>query len=57
MSAVMKHASNITRLFIASSAMVVTTLFSHILFQFQLNLFLLSALVLVIVALFLYNMQ
>ncbi|XP_028399150.1 probable UDP-sugar transporter protein SLC35A4 [Dendronephthya gigantea] len=55
MSAVMKHASNITRLFITSTAMVVTTLLSYILFQFELNVFLLSALGLVIFALFLYN--
>lgn len=55
MSAVMKHASNITRLFITSAAMVVTTLLSYALFSFQLNIYLIGSLGLVIVALFLYN--
>lgn len=55
MSAVMKHASNITRLFLISSAMLVTTTLSMLIFNLQLNLFFCIAFVLVIVALILYH--
>ncbi|XP_069510339.1 probable UDP-sugar transporter protein SLC35A4 [Ambystoma mexicanum] len=45
MSAVMKHSSNITRLFIISSSMLVNGLLSYLLFDLQLtNLFFLSVL-------------
>jgi len=53
LSAVMKYASNITKLFIISSAMVVTTVLSVILFSLQLNLYFLLAFALVVFALFL----
>ncbi|XP_072037884.1 probable UDP-sugar transporter protein SLC35A4 [Amphiura filiformis] len=55
MSAVMKHASNITRLFIISCAMVVTTLLSVELLELELNTYFCSAFALVFFALLLYN--
>ncbi|XP_046839146.1 probable UDP-sugar transporter protein SLC35A4 isoform X2 [Xenia sp. Carnegie-2017] len=54
-SIVMKHASNITKLFITSSSILVTTLFAFLLFKFELNVFLIIAVVLIIFALCLYN--
>ncbi|XP_046373704.2 probable UDP-sugar transporter protein SLC35A4 [Haliotis rufescens] len=55
MSAIMKHGSNITRLFIISCAMLVTTLFSVAIFQLALNMYYVLAFVLVIVALYMYH--
>eukprot|EP00058_Branchiostoma_floridae_P005325 XP_002590813.1 hypothetical protein BRAFLDRAFT_90054 [Branchiostoma floridae] len=54
-SAVMKHASNITRLFIISCAMLVTTVASMVLFSLELNLYFCVSFVLVIVAMVLYH--
>ncbi|XP_078593721.1 putative UDP-sugar transporter protein SLC35A4 [Branchiostoma floridae x Branchiostoma japonicum] len=54
-SAVMKHASNITRLFIISCAMLVTTVASMVLFSLELNLYFCFSFVLVIVAMVLYH--
>ena len=54
MSAVMKHASNITRLFLISCAMLVATTLSVLIFHLQLNVYFCVAFVLVIVAVFLY---
>jgi len=54
MSGVMKHASNITRLFLISCAMLVATTLSVIIFHLQLNLYFCLAFTLVIVAVFLY---
>lgn len=55
MSAVMKHASNITRLFIISCAMLVTTVLSVLIFQLQLNIYFGCAFISVIIALALYH--
>ncbi|XP_031553771.1 probable UDP-sugar transporter protein SLC35A4 isoform X2 [Actinia tenebrosa] len=55
MSAVMKHASNITRLIIIACAMVVTTILSVLVFSLQLNIYFILAFALVIVALKLYH--
>ncbi|XP_046373610.1 probable UDP-sugar transporter protein SLC35A4 [Haliotis rufescens] len=55
MSAIMKHGSNITRLFIISSAMLVTTLLSVAIFQLALNMYYVLAFILVIVALYMYH--
>ncbi|GAB6018761.1 hypothetical protein CHUAL_000430 [Chamberlinius hualienensis] len=57
MSAIMKHSSNITRLFVISSAMIVTTGLSVIMFHMQLNAYLVGACVVIILALFLYHMK
>jgi len=51
MSAIMKHASNITRLFLISSAMVVATVLSVIIFHLQLNSYFCVSFVFVFVAL------
>ncbi|XP_074651884.1 putative UDP-sugar transporter protein SLC35A4 [Tubulanus polymorphus] len=55
MSAIMKHASNITRLFLISTAMVVTTILSMIIFNLQLNTYFCISFVLVIGALAMYH--
>lgn len=55
MSAVMKHANNITRLFIVSSSMIVTTVLSVLVFNTQLNFYFFLSLSIVIIALFLYH--
>ncbi|KAK3710035.1 hypothetical protein QZH41_012428 [Actinostola sp. cb2023] len=55
MSAVMKHASNITRLIIIACAMVVTTFLSVLVFSLQLNVYFVGAFILVIVALKFYH--
>lgn len=55
MSAVMKHASNITRLFLISCAMLVTTFLSVLIFYLHLNVFFCASFVLVFVALYLYH--
>ena len=52
--AVMKHSSNLTRLFIISSAMILTTFFSVIFFGIQLNLYFVTAFALVSAALVLF---
>ncbi|XP_041363658.1 probable UDP-sugar transporter protein SLC35A4 [Gigantopelta aegis] len=57
MSVIMKYRSNITRLFIISCAMLLTTLMSVIIFNLKLNVFFITAFILIIVALFLYNMS
>ena len=54
MSAVMKHSSNITRLFLISSAMLVATTLSVLIFHLQLNIYFCLAFILVILAVFLY---
>ena len=54
MSAIMKHGSNITRLFLISCAMLVTTLLSVAVFSLQPNALFYAAFVLVIIALYLY---
>jgi len=51
---VMKHSSNITRLFLISCAMLVATSLSVIVFHLQLNVYFCLAFVLVIIAVFLY---
>eukprot|EP00106_Octopus_bimaculoides_P020425 XP_014787867.1 PREDICTED: probable UDP-sugar transporter protein SLC35A4 [Octopus bimaculoides] len=55
MSAVMKHASNITRLFIISCAMLITTVLSILIFNLQLNIYFGCAFICVIIALALYH--
>ncbi|XP_046328935.2 probable UDP-sugar transporter protein SLC35A4 isoform X2 [Haliotis rufescens] len=55
MSAIMKHGSNITRLFIISCAMLVTTLLSVAIFQLALNMYYILAFILVVVALYMYH--
>ncbi|XP_071109677.1 probable UDP-sugar transporter protein SLC35A4 [Haliotis cracherodii] len=55
MSAIMKHGSNITRLFIISSAMLVTTLLSVAIFQLALNMYYILAFISVVVALYMYH--
>ncbi|XP_070541746.1 probable UDP-sugar transporter protein SLC35A4 [Ptychodera flava] len=55
MSAVMKHTSNIIRLFIITCAMLVTTTLSMLLFNLQLNVYYWIAFVLVFLALLLYH--
>ncbi|XP_013416659.1 probable UDP-sugar transporter protein SLC35A4 [Lingula anatina] len=55
MSAIMKHSSNIARLFMISSAMMVATALSMLVFDLKLNIFFCAAFVLVFVALILYH--
>ncbi len=55
MSAIFKHGNNITRLFVISCAMLVTTVLSMIIFNLQLNVFFCIAFVLILVALTLYH--
>ncbi|XP_046584414.1 probable UDP-sugar transporter protein SLC35A4 [Haliotis rubra] len=55
MSAIMKHGSNITRLFIISSAMLLTTLLSVAIFHLALNVYYIVSFVLVVVALYMYH--
>ncbi|KAK6178808.1 hypothetical protein SNE40_011308 [Patella caerulea] len=55
MSVIMKYGSNITRLFIISCAMMMTTVFSILIFNIQLNTLFVCALILVLVALVLYH--
>jgi len=54
MSAVMKHASNITRLFLISCAMLVATTLSVLIFHLQLNVYFCLAFAVVVLAVFLY---
>ena len=56
MSLVMKHGSNITRLFIISGAMLTTTVLSVIILGTVLNGFFIVAVVLVMMAVYLYHM-
>ncbi|XP_067665230.1 probable UDP-sugar transporter protein SLC35A4 [Haliotis asinina] len=55
MSAIMKHSSNITRLFIISCAMLVTTLLSVAIFHLALNMYYVLAFILVVIALYMYH--
>lgn len=55
MSAIMKHSSNIARLFLISCAMLVTTGLSMIIFKLTLNLYFSISFVLVFIALILYH--
>ncbi|XP_064609952.1 probable UDP-sugar transporter protein SLC35A4 isoform X2 [Liolophura sinensis] len=55
MSAVMKHASNITRLFIISCAMLVTTVLSVLVFHITLNVWFVMAFILVLTSVSLYH--
>jgi probable UDP-sugar transporter A4 len=55
MSAVMKHANNIVRLFLISTAMVVTTVLSMLIFNLQLNAFFCTSFILVFIALAIYH--
>ncbi|XP_046328903.2 probable UDP-sugar transporter protein SLC35A4 isoform X1 [Haliotis rufescens] len=55
MSAIMKHGSNITRLFIISCAMLVTTLLSVAIFHLALNMYYILAFISVVVALYMYH--
>ncbi|XP_071109944.1 probable UDP-sugar transporter protein SLC35A4 [Haliotis cracherodii] len=55
MSAIIKHGSNITRLFIISCAMLVMTLLSVAIFQLALNMYYILAFILVVVALYMYH--
>ena len=54
MSAIFKHGNNITRLFLISCAMLVTTVLSMLIFNLQLNVYFCAAFVLVVFALGLY---
>lgn len=55
MGVIMKFASNISKLFLVSSAMVLTTVLSVIIFHLQLNLFFFLSLVFVVAAQYMYN--
>ncbi|XP_046543048.1 LOW QUALITY PROTEIN: probable UDP-sugar transporter protein SLC35A4 [Haliotis rubra] len=55
MSVIMKHGSNITRLFIISCAMLVTTLLSVAIFQLALNMYYILAFTMIVVALYMYH--
>jgi len=55
MSVVMKHGSNLTRLFIISGAMLMSTLMTYFVFHTVINMFFLLAAVLVIIAIYLYH--
>lgn len=54
MSAIFKYGNNITRLFIISCAMLVTTVLSMVIFNLHLNVYFCFSFVLVFVALVLY---
>jgi hypothetical protein len=54
MSVVMKHASNITRLFVISCSLIVTTLLSVVLFSLKLNIYYYYSFSAMVVALYLY---
>ncbi|KAI0237325.1 putative UDP-sugar transporter protein SLC35A4 [Lamellibrachia satsuma] len=55
MSSIIKHGSNITRLFFIACAMLVTTTLSILIFGLQLNTYFCAAFVIVIVALYLHQ--
>jgi hypothetical protein len=55
MSLVIKFSNNITRLFVISSSIVVTTTLSFLLFSIQLNMFFYASFVAIFVALYIYN--
>lgn len=57
MSVIFKHSNNIARLFLVSSAMVVTTAVSVFLFHLSLNAFFCLAFLLVVFALYLYHLN
>jgi probable UDP-sugar transporter A4 len=54
MSIVMKHASNITRLFIISSSLIVTTILSVMYFNLQLNFYFFGAFSAIMIAIYFY---
>jgi len=54
-SAIMKHASNITRLFIIACAMLVATILSVAVFHLRLNVYFSAAFTFVLIALYLYH--
>nr|AKN21638.1 slc35a-2 [Schmidtea mediterranea] len=56
MGVIMKHASNITRLFLISTAMILTTVLSIVIFGLHLNIYFVFAIVLVLAALYLHHM-
>ncbi|KAL4227691.1 hypothetical protein ACF0H5_013126 [Mactra antiquata] len=56
MSVVMKHGSNLTRLFIISGGMLTSTLLSILVFSTEINIFFLIAALLVTVAIYLYHL-
>ncbi|CAF0781130.1 unnamed protein product [Brachionus calyciflorus] len=55
MSLVMKYSSNITRLFVISSSLIVTTVLSVIIFSLKLNIYFYFCFSCIMFALFLYN--
>ena len=55
MGAIMKHSSNLARLFVISCAMIVATILSVLVFNLQLNLFFSLAFLLVFFALYIYH--
>ncbi|KAK3098418.1 hypothetical protein FSP39_019270 [Pinctada imbricata] len=55
MSFIMKHASNILRLFVIASSMMVTTVLSVIFLHTELNVHFVLSSICVIAALYLYN--
>jgi len=55
MSSIIKHGSNITRLFFIACAMLVTTTLSILIFGLQLNAYFCAAFVIVLVALYLHQ--
>uniref|UniRef100_A0A1I8H3M9 UDP-sugar transporter protein SLC35A4 n=1 Tax=Macrostomum lignano TaxID=282301 RepID=A0A1I8H3M9_9PLAT len=56
MGVIMKFASNISKLFLVSAAMVLTTILSVLIFHLQLNIYFFLSLVFVVVAQYMYNM-
>lgn len=52
---VMKFADNITRLFIISSAMIVTTVMAMVIFDLHANIYFVSSFLLVTLSMFLYH--
>jgi probable UDP-sugar transporter A4 len=55
MSSVMKHGSNIIRLFVISGAMVVAMVLSVVIFGLKLNFYIITASIIVLTALALYH--
>ncbi|CAD5123544.1 DgyrCDS11884 [Dimorphilus gyrociliatus] len=55
MAAIMKHGNNITRMFIVSTAMVITTALSMVVFGLVLNIYFCISFILVVGALYLYH--
>uniref|UniRef100_K1PWB6 Putative UDP-sugar transporter protein SLC35A4 n=1 Tax=Magallana gigas TaxID=29159 RepID=K1PWB6_MAGGI len=55
MSVILKHASNITRLFVVSSSLSVTTILSVLVFGLHLNSFFFTSMGLLLLALYLFH--